>query len=188
MADLIFQIPTAVTNVRRAHTRAYAELQKRTAGSDHPILSLEKALDELFGTVILNIEVKERTAVNAVIKVSKKHVHKKSDWDKILFSSSKPLVLAAIRRKCPEAALAFLSRRGSLLFAVLHRAIDLSAVGFHRLYTSRLALHTAKELGLFTYAYTVNRSSAAKRLIDRGIDGIVTDYPAQLVESLRNKD
>ena len=32
MADLIFQIPTAVTNVRRAHTRAYAELQKPGPG------------------------------------------------------------------------------------------------------------------------------------------------------------
>ena len=32
LADLIFQIPTAVTNVRRAHTRAYAELQKPGPG------------------------------------------------------------------------------------------------------------------------------------------------------------
>ena len=62
--------------------------------------------------------------------------------------------------------------------------VNLQAVGFHRLYTNPLATETAKKLGLFTYAYTVNRPHGAALLHRQGIDAVVTDYPNKILEEI----
>ncbi len=43
-----------------------------------------------------------------------------------------------------------------------------------------LALHEAKALGLAVVPWTVNEPEAMLRLIDAGVDGIITDYPDTL--------
>jgi glycerophosphoryl diester phosphodiesterase len=58
-------------------------------------------------------------------------------------------------------------------------------VGFHRLHVNQVALEVAKRFGVFTYAYTVNRQTAARKLADQGIDGIVTDFPARMRKELQ---
>lgn len=165
-----------------------SELQKRTAGSEHPITTLDVALKECLGKIYLNIELKEASAVGPTLDVIKRHVTKKSDWDSILFSSFKPLALRAIRRQIPDASLAMLHHRNPLGFLGWHRLLHFSAVGFHRLHINTIAIEAAKRLGIFTYAYTVNRKTAALKLADQGIDGIVTDYPKQMRKDLKLSD
>lgn len=164
-----------------------AELQKRTAGSDHPITALDVALKECFGKIYLNIELKEISAVKPTLEVIERHITKPSDWDNILFSSFKPLALRAIRKQVPHASIAMLHHRNPLGFLGWHRLLNFSAVGFHRLYVNTIAIEAAKRLGIFTYAYTVNRKAAALKLADLGIDGIVTDYPEQMRQDLKLK-
>lgn len=159
-----------------------AELQRRTAGSAHPITTLDIAMKECFGRIYLNIELKELSAVEPTLEVVSRYIKKDSDWDKILFSSFKPLALRAIRKRIPRASLSMLHHRNSLGFVGWHKILNLSAVGFHRLYVSTVALEVAKRLELFTYAYTVNRKNAAEKLVAQGIDGIVTDYPARMLK------
>lgn len=157
-----------------------SELQRRTAGSEYPITTLDMALRECYGRIYLNIELKEASAVGPTLDVVSKYTKNKHDWDSLLFSSFKPLALRAIRKRVPHAALGMLHHRNPLGFVGWHKVLGLSAVGFHRLYISTVALEVAKRLGLFTYAYTVNRKNAAEKLVQQGIDGIVTDYPAQM--------
>lgn len=158
-----------------------AELQKRTAGSEHPITTLDAALKECFGKIYLNLEIKEMSAVKPTLEVVGRYAKTKDEWDSLLFSSFKPLALRAIRRLVPHASLGMLHRRNPLAFLGWHKLLNLSAVGFHRLYVSAIALEVAKQLGLFTYAYTVNREDAAHKLVEQGVDGIVTDYPATML-------
>ena len=169
-----------------AFVRRYtlSELQKRTAGTEYPITTLDCALKECFGKIYLNIELKETSAVKATLEVIEKYARAKKDWDSLLISSFKPLALRSVRRRAPHAALGMLHHRNPLAFLGWHRILNLSAVGFHRLYISSLALEVCKRLGLFTYAYTVNREAAARKLGERGIDGIVTDYPKQMRKDL----
>src|SRR5690606_3852882 len=47
---------------------------------------------------------------------------------------------------------------------------------FHRDLTPD-ALATAKALGLAVVTWTVNEPAEMRRLIDNGVDGIITDYP-----------
>ena len=157
-----------------------AELQRRTAGSQFPITTLDMAMKECYGNIYLNIEIKEVSAVKPTLEVISRYAKNESDWDSLLLSSFKPLALRAIRKQVPHAALGMLHHRNPLGFVGWHRVLNLSAVGFHRLYISTVALEVAKRLGLFTYAYTVNRKNAAEKLAQQGIDGIVTDYPARL--------
>lgn len=166
----------------RRHT--LKELRKRTAGSQHPVVTIEQVMKECYGKILLNIELKERSAVQPLLETLQPYLKEDDDWDNILFSAFNPLILRALRKQAPPASLAMLHYRNPLNFMAWHRILNLSAVGFHRLYTSSLSLEVAKRLELFTYAYTVNRTDAAEKLLNRGIDGIVTDYPGKFVEKL----
>lgn len=158
------------------------ELKKRTAGSEHPVVTIEQVLRACYGKILLNIELKERGAVTPLLATLEPYLKEEEDWENILFSAFNPLILRKLRKRAPYASLSMLHFRNPLNFMAWHRMLDLSAVGFHRLYITSLSLEVAKRLSLFTYAYTVNRSDAADKLVERGIDGIVTDFPGKFVE------
>ena len=165
-----------------------AELRERMTDSDGSLTTLEEAMQECFGKIFLNIEIKEVSAVIPTLQVIERYAKRKRDWDSILISSFKPLALLAIQRRAPYAALGMLHYRNPLAFIGWYRILNLSAVGFHRLYVNTIAIEAAKKIGLFSYAYTVNRRDAAQKLVDRGIDGIVTDYPAKMLQQFRLRD
>lgn len=164
------------------------ELQKRTADSEFPLTTLDDAMRECYGKIYLNVEIKEVSAVGPTLNVIEKYVTDKRDWDNLLISSFKPLALLAVRRRAPHAALGMLHYRNPLAFIGWYRLLSLSAVGFHRLYVSMIAIEAAKRASLFTYVYTVNQAVAANKLAERGVDGIVTDFPAQLLEQFSLRD
>ena len=153
------------------------ELQKRTAGSDHPVVTLDAALKECAGKVFLNIEFKQSRSFKAALPILQKYITKKSDWKNYIFSSFSPAELSRIRQLIPEAQLGLLHHYNPFLFVRHMRKLELAAVGFHRLNINDFALNVAKRLGMFTYAYTVNRPEAAIRLAQRGVDAIITDRP-----------
>lgn len=140
-------------------------------------------LDTFFGKVILNIELKHEDSAVAAYSALRTYVAKDNDWDTVIFSSFKPKALRLLRERSKKVNLALLQHANQFSFALYHRELNLTAVGFHRLFANALAIATAKELGLFTYAYTVNRTATAARLSRRGIDGIVTDYPNIIAEA-----
>ncbi|HEX6258031.1 MAG TPA: glycerophosphodiester phosphodiesterase family protein [Candidatus Saccharimonadales bacterium] len=155
-----------------------SELRRQHAGSDRPVVTLDEALKETFGTVMLNIEIKHTSAVGPTLTlIQQKYIKKPSDWDAIMFSSFSVRILQKIRKLVPKAQLAMLHSVNSLSFVAYERQLRLAAVGFHRLRVTNLAIEVAKRLGLFIYVYTVNRPEAVKGLAQKGIDGIVTDFP-----------
>lgn len=161
----------------------FAELQIQT--KEHPIIALRDVLDEFFGSIILNIELKGRGAGSIVTELLEtKYIKSKEDWDAVLLSSFKGSELAAARRKSNRVNLALLHSINPFAFVTYHRRLQLTAVGFHRLYINLLALEVAKKAGLFTYVYTVNRPETALMLAQKGIDGIVTDNPAIILKKL----
>lgn len=163
------------------------ELTKKTAGSEHQVVTLETALVECLGKLIILIDMKEYRSVTPTITVLKRHLKRKKDWDMVMFSSFNPLILRKIRTKVPPASLALLHHRNPLNFIAWQIPLRLTAVGFHRLHLSNFGLKVAQKLGLFSYVYTVNRLGAAKILEEKGYDGVVTDYPTQFVRDLQKK-
>lgn len=153
----------------------FADLQSRT---ETQLLKLSDVLDEFFGIILLNIELKGRGTGKVVVNMIKnKYIKKPSDWDNVLFSSFKGGELANVRRISRQANLAMLHSENPFIFIAYQRRLQLAAVGFHRLYLNPFALEIAKRAGLFTYAYTINRPGGALVLAREGIDGAVTDRP-----------
>jgi glycerophosphoryl diester phosphodiesterase len=162
------------TSIISRHT--LAELKKRFKGQ--PITTLEEVLDEFFGVIILNIELKGPGSGKKVIKlVRDKFIKSSKDWDKVLFSSFRASELVAVRRLSKEANLALLHSMNPFIFIAYHRKLQLTAVGFHRLYAPDFAIEIARRAGLFTYVYTVDRPHAALLFSQKHIDGIVTNRP-----------
>lgn len=162
----------------------FDELKKRTSGTERPIVTLEQALKECHDSVYLNLEIKTMSAVRPTIDIIRKIYKTKKSRSEILISSFNPLVLRRVRKLMPDAQLGLLHYINPLEFIAWHRMLSLSAVGFHRLHINPLSIESAKKLGLFTYAYTVNRLDAAKRLEQKGIDGVVTDFPSEMIDGL----
>lgn len=155
-----------------------AELEERLPKDS--VTTLETVLNKFLGRILLNIEVKGRGSGRIVGNFLKNYITKQSQWDAFFVSSFSGKELGALRSISKEANLAILQHVNPFAFVAYHKRLNLSAVGFHRLYINPLALEIAKKLGLFTYAYTVNRKDAAKRLGIQGVDSIVTDYPDKI--------
>jgi glycerophosphoryl diester phosphodiesterase len=170
------------TSIISRHT--LSELLERT--QKQPIVPLADVLNEFFGKILLNIEVKGRGTGKVVAELVKANYAKRaSDWNNILFSSFRGSELSTIREVSTHANLSLLHSENPFIFIAYHRKLRLSAVGFHRLYINRLAVEIAKRARLFTYAYTINRPHTALLLTQQGIDGIVTDRPDRILSEVK---
>lgn len=156
------------------------DLQKAGA-----IILLTDVLDEFFGLILLNLEYKPITGAEIVYTLLKsRYIKADDDWDNIMISSFHVLPLAKLRRRNKQINLALLHSVNPFAFVTYNRTLRLSAVGWHRLHVNKFAIEIAKRAGIFTYVYTVNRPQTALRLQDKGIDGVVTDYPDRIAGKL----
>lgn len=165
-----------------------SELQAQTGESEYKITTLDEALGECFGKVLLGIELKQSRSFQYVLPVIQKYIKQKEDWKSIIFLSFRVKSLVQVQKLAPEAQLALTHTLNPFTFLRHVRDLKLIAVGFHRLHANTLAIEIAQRLGLFTYAYTVNRPEAALRLLKRGIDGIITNRPDIMAADKRLKD
>ena len=119
------------THGRRHWVRftSHESIRKATE-KGHQIATLEEVMDEFFGKVLLNLELKNRGTAKAVIRLVERYVTQPEDWQNILFSSFKPGELLRIRQLCPQAELAMLHHRNPFLFIAYQRKLRFSAVGF----------------------------------------------------------
>ena len=158
----------------------YERLRKLTV--DRPVPLLEEILDIYFGRILLNIELKSRGSGEQLVRLLKKHyIAKASDWDKVIVSSFRGSELVQVRQLAKRANLALLHSENPFIFVAYHRFINLTAVGFHRLYLNRLALEIARCAGIFIYVYTVDRPGALRHLEEKGVQGVATNYPDKLI-------
>lgn len=165
----------------------FANLQELLQDTTHPIATLDEVL-ELFGSrVLLNLELKDKGSAAHVLPQIERRIKRKEDWDTFLFSSFKTSELRITRQISPYAQIGLLQWLNPLHFTSTYKELRLDAVGFHRLHVNAFTVNLAKELGLFTYAYTVNRAETAMRMEEMGIDGIITDAPKTIMNSLERK-
>lgn len=169
----------------RTHRRATAIsrltlTELNALGGSKRFVTLDEAFERFLGRILLNVELKGRGSGKVAAELLKSH----GRWNDVLFSSFRASELGEVRSVSRQANLALLQSQNPYLFIAHQRRLQLTAVGFHRLYVERLALEVAKQSGLFSYAYTVNRPRTALRLANLGLDGIVTDYPDKMIKMM----
>lgn len=157
----------------------YRRLQELTRHHCPPRLS--SLLDAYFGKILLNLELRSRGSGKIVAElIRQKAGTSQTKWDGVLLSSFRVTELFAARRVSRHANIGLLQGNNPFAYIASQRFLGYTAIGFHRLHTSQLALAIAKKTGIFTYAYTVDRPQAAELLAEAGIDGIMTNYPDKL--------
>jgi glycerophosphoryl diester phosphodiesterase len=86
-------------------------------------------------------------------------------------------------RAAPECRLGYLHDSGNdrQTFAYVKAAVALGAhiVSIHERATTPATVHAAKDAGLAAYAWALT-ADTHRKLLDAGVDGIVTDYPGVL--------
>ena len=161
---------------------------KRYPGHPHePVPRLSVAIELLIDRQLaFNLEIKptaglEQRTTAAICETIERA------WpthQSIVFSSFSEAALTHARARLPDVPRALISDQvpdnldalvDTLGLRNLHcAASDLQPAGIQRV----------KRAGLGLYCYTVNESARAIRLVDLGVDGVFTDYPARLLARL----
>ena len=186
----------------------FAELRRHDAGfrfeqdGEHPFRGkgiVVPALEELlaaFPTVPLNIEIKqaEPRIEASVVALLEQH----RALDRVMLAAESDLIVRRIRACAPQAATSASYDEGREFFercfeerfaqyAPAARALQSPArVGEVELVTEA-TVAAAHRFGLEMHVWTVNEEPEMERLLDLGVDGVMSDYPQRLVAVARRR-
>ena len=183
------------------HNHSLSQLKKLDAGSHfsteyrgEPIPTLGEVLETYGKSLVIDIEIKDesfrddpRPLVDAVFKeIDKRNLH-----DRVSITSFNPEALWLMRERCPEIL------RGQLYYSFadtdlpIYQREFLRNLGFNtqtkpdwlvprHLMIDREYVEYYQSLGYRISTWTVNHPGEMKRLLNLGVDSIITDYPARL--------
>ena len=154
------------------------------------------ALEEIFETfpgVLMNIEIKQRDP--SIVAPLCEMIHAYDREDLTLVASFDSNTVKAFRTECPSVATA-VSESEVRLFFILN-SIRLSAAcrpqaeafqvpeysGDLHVLTERFVESAARH-NMDVHVWTVNEEEDMQRMIDLGVNGIITDYPDRLLKIL----
>ncbi|AMV72985.1 glycerophosphodiester phosphodiesterase [Desulfuromonas carbonis] len=164
-----------------------AELRRLDAGSwfgtpfaGEGLPTLEEVFTWAENRLRINVEIKDAAAGHKVLELLQAYPQVR-----VLVSSFDHRLLALMRQQAPRLPLGFLC---DTLFwhRALSRAVAAGAESFHPRVdrTSRQLVQACQRHGLRVYPWTVNSPRQALRLRRLRVDGLFTNYPAEL-SSLR---
>ncbi len=102
----------------------------------------------------------------------------------VLVSSFDWQLLAEMKRRAPDRPLAPLSRDDAPGLVAAGERLGAWSLHCHRRLATRELAAAARAAGLPLLAYTVNDPAEARRLLERGISGLFTDFPGKLRRQL----
>jgi glycerophosphoryl diester phosphodiesterase len=202
---LAFHDPTLNRVTDRRGTIAelpYAEVARARIAGTEPIPLLRDILDA-WPQARLNIDVKAPAAIGPLVEI----LHRAKAWDRVCIASFSSARLAAVRTRARVVAgheiCTALGPRGIAALRARSLARPLTALvrpggaaacaqvperlGGAPFVTPALVA-TAHDLGLAVHVWTVNDAAAMNRLLDLGVDGIMTDDLDTLRDVMRSRD
>jgi glycerophosphoryl diester phosphodiesterase len=141
------------------------------------LATLDEALAGLRGRVGLAVEIKEHAAAEPTVQTLRAHG---ISAESLMILSFRIRTLETVRRLVPDVRLVL----------NLGRRADPAAAGgfwgasFHDAAAKPKAIRLAQSLGLATFVFTVNEPARMRELASLGVDGIFSDRPALLRETL----
>ncbi|MDE2148768.1 MAG: glycerophosphodiester phosphodiesterase [Gammaproteobacteria bacterium] len=161
-------------------------LRRLDAGVGQKIPTLEEALELIEMQVGVNVEIKSAGGTGeAVAGVLRRYVAAGWPPDKLLVSSFHLPELWEFRQAAPEIPIAVLLAGVPLDFAGCATELQAAAVNLSAEFADPRLIADAKAHGRSVYVYTVNDPAEMQRLQVLGVDGVFTDYPDRVPESLR---
>ena len=177
------------TNGRGALARwRYRNLARLDCGSGFSpafagerILLASQAIRAIPASTIANLELKRTSKEDAMIRTLVRCLEWTRGIGRVLISSFETSLLARLKRQRPQVARALLCRRGAR--QALRTAHELGCVAIHPHVSLATPAWVARAHadGLQVHVWTVDHVKGAERLIEIGVDGIVTNVPDRLV-------
>jgi glycerophosphoryl diester phosphodiesterase len=150
---------------------------------------------EQFHDMRMNIEIKGWHPLDAE-KIAKKFCALLREFEmtqRVLIASFHSPVLRVIQREFRDIAIS--ASTFKVIRFVLSSKLgigdyrpNVAAIETWSKSIDRRVVETAKKQGLKLHAFTVNDIDEMKRLIELGVDGIITDYPTRLLDLLKGGD
>jgi glycerophosphoryl diester phosphodiesterase len=148
-----------------------------------PMPTLLEVLDGFGERIEFNLEIKigGDAPYAGIEEISLAAVEERGLMERMLFSSFYDEVLARLRAESDSARLALLISPKAPV-AILERAAAVGAEAIHPEVSlvDRQLVDSAHAAGLKVYPYTENSLEGMERLLDCGVDGIITNHPADL--------
>ena len=169
----------------RDHTAAELARLNAAPGAEkpEPMPELGAMLDAFGERIDFNLELKvgARGTYPGLERQTVEAVEGRGLAPRILYSSFDDGVLARLREVAPEARLAVLvSPRAPL--RILRRAerVGAEAINPHVRLVTEALVRDAHAAGLAVYPYTANEVAEMERLLDCGVDGVISNYVDRL--------
>jgi glycerophosphoryl diester phosphodiesterase len=110
----------------------------------------------------------------------------RSPPERVWFSSFHPWLVRSMARKLPSHATCWLLHQGQRAFrdGQLFRVLGASGVHPERVLVTEERVATWRRRGALIHTWTVNEPDEAARLSRAGVDGIISDHPARILEAL----
>jgi len=157
------------------------QVRQLTLQGGHKIPMLQDVLKLMNNEVALNIELKGGGTANRVNHIVNYYIEKEG-WslENFVISSFKWDELRAIRNINKDIKIAVLTEKDPL--EAIEVAKELNAVAINPHFKALTRENTAKiqSEGFKVYTWTVNEPEDIKRMIEFGVDGIITNYPERV--------
>ncbi len=161
-----------------------AEIEALDGGEGQKIPTLDEALDQFGAALPFNLELKcgARGAYAGLEAATLAAVESRGLLDSTLFSSFDDGVLARLRSLSDGARLAVLvSPRAQQQPLARAAAVGAEAINPWLGLAEADFVDAIHDEGLLVYVYTVNKVEDMQRMIERGVDGMFTNFPDRLL-------
>lgn len=149
----------------------------------YTIPTLNEVMDLIQGKVFVNIELKGNQTATKTNELLEKYFEKE-EWssEKVLVSSFIWEELEQIRKINQEVPIAILTEDDPLDAIPIGLELDAIAINPDYQTLNHKNIEKIQKKGFKIYPWTVNSPDDIQFLIDKGVDGIITDYPERVLK------
>ncbi len=161
-----------------------AEARRLDAGDGAPLPTVAEVLETARGRVRVNLDLKELEVVEPAVRL----VHESGMLDSVTFISFLPEAWDVLERLTPESPIIHLvdSAAGLAGLGMGDGALSMAAgVGVPAALVGEELVERLHRHGYGVFAWTVDDDAEMRRLIEAGVNGIVTNRPGVLSEVVR---
>lgn len=172
-------VHNSIVGGHNVQTSNYADIRGLEDGYEIPLL--EEVLADFGRRAFLDVELKAPGFEKEAVELIQKYC----DLGRTIVSGFHPATLLRVRQLLPELPLGFIYNRTQDEETRHNCPIEYVIPQFRL--ASRDLIGQAHAEGLKVFAWTVNDPHEASRLIDLGIDGLISDYPEMLAALVKGR-
>lgn len=161
--------------------KSWTKLQSLTIEEKYKIPLLTEVLDLIEGKCSINIELKGTNTADAAYEIIQRYISEKGwKYSDFIVSSFQTNELFQIRNLDDNIPIGVLSKASMTQAIELGTQLKASAIHPSIGIITRKNVVAAQEAGFKVNVWTVNEPKEIERMIDFGVDGIISDYPDRL--------